>query len=292
VGLEALQTDIYTFFNERGLATDLVPYRSIGAELHGDIFGGALSYAAGIFNGLPDYTTTTINANYDNDLAFAGRIFAVPFKETSFTPLQGLGFGVSGSYEHDDVNAAVAGLTPGYTADGQEKFFTYASTTAPDGAHWRVSPQGYYYWGPFGLLAEYVVSDQEVEKTTAPVTKADLQNTAWEVSGGWVLTGENDSYNGVTPRHPFSLGDGGWGAWQVVGRYEELNVDDAAFPTYASASTSANRARAWSAGVNWYLNRDLRANVSFSHTQFGDGSTGAVTRRSENVLFTRVQLAF
>lgn len=292
VGLEALESDIYTFFNERGLATDLAPYRSIGAELHGDIFGGSLSYAAGIFNGLPDYTTTTINNNIDNDIAFAGRLFASPFKQTSLTPLQGLGLGVSGSYEHDDVNAATAGLTPGYTSDGQEKFFTYAATTAPDGAHWRVSPQGYYYWGPFGLLAEYVVSDQEVEKTTAPVTRADLQNTAWEVSGGWVLTGENDSYTGVTPRHPFSIQDGGWGAWQVVARYEELDVDDAAFPTYASASTSASKARAWSAGVNWYLNKNLRANASFSHTQFSNGSTGAVTRRPENVLFTRVQLAF
>jgi phosphate-selective porin OprO/OprP len=295
VGLEALEPDIYTFFNERALATDLVPYRSIGAELHGDIDGGVLSYAAGIFNGLPDYTTTTINANIDNDMAFAGRLFTSPFKQTSITPLQGLGFGVSGSYEHDDANAAAAGLTPGYVTDGQEKFFMYnAAATVPDGAHWRVSPQGYYYWGPFGLLAEYVVSDQEVEKTTAPVSKADLQNTAWEISGGWVLTGENASYTGVTPRHPFSIRDGGWGAWQVVARYEELDLDHGAL-TYASAGTEASRARAWSAGVNWYLNKNLRANASFSHTQFGKfggGTTGAVTKRDENVLFTRVQLAF
>jgi phosphate-selective porin OprO/OprP len=294
VGLEALEPDIYTFLNERALATDLVPYRSIGAELHGDIDGGILSYAAGIFNGLPDYTTTTINANIDNDMAFAGRLFASPFKQTSLTPLQGLGFGVSGSYEHDDVDAGAAGLTPGFTTDGQEKFFTYATTTAPDGAHWRVSPQGYYYWGPLGLMAEYVVSDQEVEKAAAPVTRADLQNTAWEISGGWVLTGENASYSGVTPRHPFSIRDGGWGAWQVVARYEELDLDGAA-STYATAGTEASRARAWSAGVNWYLNKNLRANVSFSHTQFGEfagATTGAVTKQSENVLFTRVQLAF
>jgi phosphate-selective porin OprO and OprP len=295
VGLEALEPDIWTFFNERALATDLVPYRSIGAELHGDIDGGVLSYAAGIFNGLPDYTTTTINNNIDNDIAFAGRLFASPFKQTSITPLQGLGFGVSGSYEHDDTNATTEGLTPGYTTDGQEKFFTYAASTVPDGTHWRVSPQGYYYWGPLGLLAEYVVSDQEVEKLGA--TTADLQNTGWEISGGWVLTGENDSYNGVTPRHPFSIRDGGWGAWQVVGRYEQLDLGSGA-ATYAAttgSTASASRARAWSAGINWYLNRNLRANVSFSHTAFGGftGTTpGLVTAQAENVLFTRVQLAF
>src|SRR5215469_13781520 len=65
VGLEALEPDIYTFLNERSLATDLVPYRDIGAQFHGDALGGVFSYFAGVFNGLPDYNTTTINANYE-----------------------------------------------------------------------------------------------------------------------------------------------------------------------------------------------------------------------------------
>ena len=292
VGLEALQPDIYTFLNERSIATDLVPYRDIGAELHGDIFGGVLSYAGGVFNGMPDYNTTTINANDQNDLAFAGRIIISPFKQTSIAPLKGLGAGVSGTYEYDHTNSAAAGLTPGYTTDGQQKFFTYSATTLPDGPHWRVSPQGYYFWGPFGLIGEYVVSDQRVEDN-ATLAKADLHNTAWEVSGGWVLTGEQDSYaNGVIPRHPFSIEDGGWGAWQIVGRFERLNVDDGAFPAYASTTGSASRAEAWSVGLNWYLNADLRANLSFSHTIFSGGTTGAVTLHPEDVFFTRVQLAF
>lgn len=297
VGLEQLQSDVNLFFNERSLATVLVPNRDIGAELHGDVFGGALTYATGIFNGLPDYNSTTINANYNNDMAFAGRLFATPFKQTSIAPLQGLGFGVSGSYEEDDDNTT-AGLTPGYTTDGQEKFFTYAASTAAQGAHWRVSPNAYYYYGPLGILGEYVVSDQQVVKTTAPTASGDLHNTAWEVAAGWVLTGESDSYNGVNPKHPFDIRNGGWGAWQVVGRYEELSVDGGAFPNFAAAQTTtaaaAQGARAWSAGLNWYLNKNLRANVSFSHTWFNGNTTGVnlVTQRPENVLFTRVQLAF
>ena len=292
IGLEALQTDIYTFFNERSLATDLAPYRAIGAQLHGDIFGGVISYAGGVFNGLPDLTTTTINANYENDLAFGGRIFVSPFKETTIAPLKGFGAGVSGSYEYDHTNAAAAGLTPGFTTDGQQKFFTYSASTVPDGAHWRISPQGSYYWGPFGFIGEYIVSDQRVEKTPAPPAIGQLHNSAWEVSGGWVLTGEKDSYNGVTPRHPFSIENGGWGAWQIVGRYARLNVDDAAFPTFASATGSASRAEAWSVGLNWYLNADLRANLSFSRTTFDGGPASPVAAHPEDVLFTRVQLAF
>ncbi len=290
IGLEALQPDIYTFLNERSLATDLVPYRSIGAEIHNILFGDAVGYAIGVFNGLPDYNTSTINTNIDNGVAVAGRVFTQPFEQTSISPLQGLGVGVAGSYEHDQATAA--GLTPGYTTDGQEKFFTYGSTTVANGEHWRVSPQGYYYWGPLGLMSEYVVSDQRVTKT-APVVSANMHNTAWEVSGGWVLTGENDSYNGVTPLHPFNPRHGDWGAWQIVARYADLDVDNAAFTDgFASAATSASRAQAWSAGLNWYLNTNLRANLSFSRTVFTGGATGPVTKQPEEVLFTRMQLAF
>jgi phosphate-selective porin OprO and OprP len=292
VGLEALEPDIYTFFNERSVVSDLAPYRDIGAELHGDVLGGVFSYAGGIFNGLPDLTTTTINANYENDLAFGCRIFVSPFKQTTIAPLKGFGAGISGSYEYDHTNAAAAGLTPGYTTDGQQKFFTYASTTSPDGPHWRISPQGYYYWGPLGIMGEYIISDQRVEKTTAPIATGDMHNSAWEISGGWVLTGEKDSYQGVTPRHPFSIENGGWGAWQIVGRYARLNVDDAAFPTFASVTASASRAEAWSVGLNWYLNTNLRANLSFSRTTFDGGSANSATQKPEEVLFTRVQLAF
>lgn len=292
VGLEALEPDIYTFLNERSLVSDLAPYRSIGAELHGDVFGGIFSYAGGVFNGLPDLTTTTINGNYENDLAFAGRIFVSPFKQTSVAPLKGLGAGVSGSYEYDHTNAAAAGLTPGFTTDGQQKFFTYSSSTVPNGAHWRISPQAYYYWGPMGILGEYIVSDQRVKNVTVPAAAGDMHNTAWQVSGGYVLTGEKDSYNGLTPLHPFSVENGGWGAWQIVGRYARLNVDDAAFPTFASATGSASQAETWAVGLNWYLNANLRANLSFSRTTFNGGSANPVTIHPEDVLFTRVQLAF
>lgn len=289
VGLEQLEPDPWISFNERSLVTDLVPNRDLGVELHGDLFGGVVSYAAGIFDGAPDYNGTTTTTDSDNDKAFAGRIFLQPFKALDVSALTGLGFGVGGSFESDRNGAA--GLTPGYTTDGQQKFFVYTNGVVANGQHWRISPQGYYYFGPLGVLAEYVISDQDVKNGAAV---ADLQNRAWEVTAGWVLTGEDASYNGVTPRHPFNLRAGGWGAWQVVGRYEKLNIDRAAFPTFASPTASASSAHAWSAGLNWYLNRNLRLNASFSHTIFGGytGTTPAVPAQAENVFFTRMQLAF
>jgi len=296
VGLELLQSDIWTFFNERTLANNLVPNRDLGAELHGDLSGGVASYAAGLFDGASDYSNPgsgIVNADYDNNPAFAGRLFFQPFKASNIEPLRGLGVGVGGSYEIDSgsTTANYSGLTAGYVTDGQQKFFIYSATAYANGDHWRISPQGYYYCGPLGLLGEYVISDQQV---ISGASSADLHNTGWEISGGWVLTGENDSYNGLTPKHPFDLLKGQWGAWQVAARFAELDVDHKADSTTFATAGSALRARGWSVGINWYLNKNVRVNASYSHTQFEDilGVANAVTKQPENVFFTRAQLAF
>ena len=301
-GLEQLQADVNTSFNERSLATDLVPNRDVGLQLWGDINGGVLSYAAGIFNGVGD-ERNSVNTAFENEVEFAGRLFAQPFKSSDITVLQGFGFGVAGTSQKGTSSANDLPNNNGYTTDGQQQFFAYnpaGRTVTASGEHWRLSPQGYYYYGPLSLLGEYAISDQGVRSTApaSPAANADLHNTAWEISGGWILTGENASFNGITPLHPFDPHNGQWGAFQVVARYAELDIDNAAFPLFANPGTSASAAQAWSAGLNWYLNKNIRLNASFSHTTFmGGGGAGTtapaiVTRQAENVFFTRIQLAF
>jgi phosphate-selective porin OprO and OprP len=307
VGLEYLQSDAYTFFNERALPTALVPGRDVGFEVHGDLFGGVVGYAAGIFNGVGDARNSS-NADFEDDKAFEGRVFFQPFKRTSLKLLQGAGFGLGGSYESEQgtntlgLPATTGGTLAGYFSDGQQQFFAYnpsSGSVVADGEHWRLAPQGYYYYGPVALLGEYTFSDQRLTRTgTAPVTER-LDNTAWQIAAGWVLTGEEAPYSGpVSPRHPFNPLNGNWGALQLVARYAELHIDDDAFPEFANPALSARSAQEWAVGLNWWLNRNVRVNTSFSHTTFnGGGGAGAsapaaITRKDENVLFTRVQLAF
>lgn len=297
VGLEALQPEEWTFLNERSIATDLVPYRDLGAELHGNLFGGIVSYAAGVFNGSPDYLTTTTNNDIDNNKSLDARLFFQPFLRTSHSYLQGLGVGVAGTYQLDagSTNSPNGtGLTQGYVTDGQQKFFTYSNSAASTGIHTRLTPQAYYYWGPFGLLGEYVFNNDHVSNFAKKTTSANLENTGWEVSAGYVLTGEKDSYYGVTPGQPFSPLNGRWGAVQLVGRLEQVNIDKKAFAGYADPTTSAHEAEAWAVGLNWYLTRNVRVNTSFSRTTFegGSGPKATVTKQPEEVLFTRLQLVF
>jgi phosphate-selective porin OprO/OprP len=242
------------------------------------------------------------NIGFQDDREFDGRLFIQPFKQTSLKPLQNLGFGVGGSWGDSSTTNTLGlpnttgGSQPGYFTDGQQQFFAYTNGVVAGRTHWRLSPQAYYYYGPLSLLGEYAISDQDVVNGAH---SAELQNTAWEISGGWVLTGEDATFNGVTPKHPFDPRIGQWGALQVVGRYAELNVDNAAFPLFANPAASASGAQSWAVGLNWYLNKNVRVNTSFSHTSFMGGASGSpsaapgsVSSHPENVLFTRVQLAF
>lgn len=308
IGLEQLQADANLLFNERSLVTDLVPNRDLGFQVHGDIDGGLLNYAVGVFNGVGDARNTS-NYSFQDNREFDGRVFVLPFKTSHVFALQNLGAGLAGGWGQSSITNTLGlpnttgGSLPGFTTDGQQQFFAYnpaSGSVVANATHWRLSPQASYYWGPLGVFGEYAISDQGVKTLGAtPVRSAQLENTAWEVTGSWVLTGEDASFNGVTPQHPFDPREGHWGAWQVVARYAELNVDKAAFPYFSNPATSASGAQAFGVGLNWYLNRNIRADASYSHTTFDGGGTsvatsvpGSVSNHPEDVFFTRLQLAF
>ncbi len=301
VGLEYLQSDQFTMFNERALPTGLVPGRDVGFQIWGDLSGGVFSYAAGIFNGLGDGRSSN-NTDFDDHREFAGRVFVQPFKKTDLTGLRGLGLGVGGSWgDYSVTNATGLPNGNGYLTDGQQQFFAYNPPTGAvvaEGEHWRLAPQGYYYFGPFGLMGEYTVSSQGVRRNIALFESARLEHTGWQVAASWVLTGEDATFTGVTPRNAFDPRVGKWGAFQIVGRIAELDIDDDTFPLYANPLASATAAHSWSAGLNWFLNKNVALKTSYSRTTF-DGGGGAgttspamVTRQPEQVFFTRMQLSF
>src|SRR5208283_2801794 len=172
--------------------------------------------------------------------------------------LKGLGFGIAASTGPQDEGA----LLPTFkSTGGQTIFFSYGTKTVTpfaDGHRVNYTPQLYYYAGPFGLMAEYADSTQKVAATISSnnTVAHTIENHAWQVAGSWVVTGEKKSYRTVVPRKGLeSDGNLGVGAWELVARYTELNVDGTAFTAgFADPTKSARSARAWATGVNWYLN--------------------------------------
>lgn len=293
VGLEQLQSDSWTFFNERSIVTNLVPNRDLGVQASGELADGRLNYTLGIFGGLADGGSTT-NTDFDNEKDVVARVIATPFKNNAGSPVQGLTFGVAASTGREKT---ASGRSSGYRTDGQQTFFTYQANTIADGQNWRISPQLDYRNGSFGLLGEYVVSTVNV-RPSATGAKVELKNKAWQIAAGYVLTGENASYAGVVPQNNFDFSKGTWGAFEVVGRYANLKIDDAAFPLFASSAASANEASSVGLGLNWYLSKSVLFKIDYYQTRFGFAAgapavkTTPLIRQDEKAFITRFQLTF
>ncbi len=295
VGLERLQSWNNLLFIERGFPTQLLPNRDAGIMLHGALFDGLFNYQAGAFNGTPDGGSSDFDTS-DSDKDFAARLFTLPFKQSSASALRGLGLGIAGTLGEQD-------RTPrAYTTHGSQRFFGYRSSTDAtkpnslgDGTQWRLSPQAYWYWGPFGLLGEYAISSQETRQAGGGAgagSRATLQNTAWQVEASYFLSGEQNSYKAVSPRRPFTIGGAGWGALEFTARVGELDPDDDAFPVFADPTTSAAKAFSWGLGFNWHLNRFFKLTFNYENTDLRGFDNRYTGIEREDVFLTRLQVTY
>lgn len=295
VGLERLQSGANLLFLERAFPTQLVPNRDVGFQLQGDVFKQTLRYEVGVFNGVANGGSGDADTS-DSDKDVAGRIFTHPFRHAEWDWLRGLGLGVGGSYGRQE------GSLRSFTSDGTQRFFTYrtsnnqgAPNVVADGTLWRLSPQAYYYVGPFGLMGEYAFSSQEVRQAGGGAGAGQSQrlgHQGWQVAGSYFLTGEANSFRPVAPKRPFLLGSPGWGALELVARVSQLDVDNDAFPIFSDPSKSATEALSFAVGLNWHLNRNVKLSFDYSHTEFEAPRGNPYASEPENVFLTRVQLAF
>jgi phosphate-selective porin OprO/OprP len=283
-GLERLQSGTALTFVERGLPTEVVPNRDLGLMVHGEWREGLVAWQAAVMNGVIDGGSGDADSNDDKEIVLRG--FVHPFQELAFAPLQGLGIGFAASLG-DQENLA----TERYRTSGRNTFFRYGATVQEDGHRVRWSPQAYWYWGPFGAMFEYVRSSPQLRLPSGAELEPDID--AWQIAASWVLTGEAASYRGVTPLRPFRGSEGGWGAWEVAARYHELRVDDEVFDEgFASPTQSAETARAWTLGVNWYLNPFVKLSLDFDQTFFDGGGSDGGDRPTESAVLSRFQVAF
>ena len=288
IGYERLQSATDVNFAERGLPTNLAPSRDIGLQIGGEA-GGMFEYQVGIFNGAPDLGSPDTDLNDAKD--FAARVFFQPIKDGA---LRGLGFGISGSTGVEEGSASATDLA-GYRSASQQTFFRYRSdalvpdnTVVADGRRSRLAPHAYLGLGSFGVLGEYTINRHEVR---AGATTARLTHRAWQASGSFFLTGEHAGFRNPAPKKPFDLKAGTFGALELAARYGELDIDDDAFPLFASASSAATKAKGLGLGVNWHLSRQIKVLVSYEHTTF-EGGADTGDRASEDFVVTRFQHAF
>jgi phosphate-selective porin OprO and OprP len=272
LNLERLQGGDKLVFIERSISNNLAPNRDVGLYLFGDVLGSTLGYQAGIFNGVFDGGQIDGDINQGKELA--ARLFASPFKNTDYGYLKGLGFGLAGTYGNNDNGSDITSTN--YRTSERVTIFKYAApknrTVTGQGTRNHFDPQGYYFWGPFGFMAEYIRSQQGVEwigTKSGAITDRTFINTGWYAQASYVLTGEDASYNGVVPINNFDPRNGRWGAFEVALRGSKLKIDEEAFTSgFADPALYPSQTSEITVGLNWYLNKNFRFQVNYANTHF------------------------
>lgn len=254
VGLERLQSATALLFVERGMPTNIVPNRDVGVQLAGDLNDALVIYAVAVMNGVPDGGSLDLDVNDGKDVA--ARIFFNPNSKASL--LGGAGIGIAGTYGKQEKNL------PNYRTPALLTFFSYNTDTVADGTIYRVSPQFQFYNGPVSFIAEYVLSSEEVRNLT---NSGKIQNSAWQIAGGFLLSDDTAAPKPLDPKNPFDPGQGTWGAWQLAFRYSALDIDEDAFTLgFADPAKSARSAKEFAAGLNWYWNHNMKLVFNYEHT--------------------------
>lgn len=139
--------------------------------------------------------------------------------------------------------------------------------------------QGEYFW--------YNV-DRTANTGLAPIGAPSLKFQGGYAQAGYVLTGEGRSYNagnaaygGVKPAHPFSLEGGGWGAWEIAGRFSTIDLNNQLGTTTGIAG---GRQTVYTAALNWYVNGNIRFMLDYLH--------GNVSRQASPVSTANVGSSF
>jgi phosphate-selective porin OprO and OprP len=275
LGLEQLYADYALLFPERTLVSNLVPNRDVGVQAQGEV-AGVLTYVGGVFNGVPDGANGDLDSGAGKDLA--GRLSVRPFRRTKAAGLRGAGVAIAAT------SGSQAGALPVYHTTAQQTFFSYAPGTVADGDRTRVSPSAFFYYKSIGAFSEYARTRQSVRGVR---TSADVTNTAWEVTGSFVLTGEAASERGVVPSQPYDPALHHWGALQLIARRSQLAVDPTVFANSLAAAGASRTASATGVGVAMYATKEVKFVFTFERTVFDHQS--ATGRPPEHAIVFRAQ---
>ncbi|MGN5373838.1 MAG: porin [Sphingomonas hengshuiensis] len=141
--------------------------------------------------------------------------------------------------------------------------------------------------GPLYAYGEY--GERRLERGPA-ATFGDATYKATSISGGWWITGETVPYQTrsgtmIAPRvtKPMMGDGGGWGALELVGRYEHVDYSDV--PSGGTGTT-------WTLGLNWHLTNYFRLMADYSRWQTGNVIGVAPGRDTGDTLSARAEVSF
>lgn len=293
-------------FMERALAMQFIPGIDRGAMLHGHPIQGLYYAVSGVNGGLRNNAGLK-NSNIDETSDVDGKDF---LGHVSYNAAPILGhtdsiyhFGVSGSFGQEPTKPGDANYQLRATTETNSlQFFHVDSFTNSSVNLSRVGATTVLAKGPLRFTGEYVNNDFTGSSTAGK--HFDRNIDAYYLSGHWMLTGESyaksfgkqNAFGDITPLRNFDM-KGGLGAWELALRFSHMDASD--FKAGNSVGTgvlstgSANQADAYTVGLKWIINPQVRLLANYVHSDFNQTVTSNNTKvNSEDGLNFRTQINF
>ncbi len=269
--MDEVRSDNWIDFVERSLADNFAPSRDIGMMLHGNIGKDLVYYQLGIFNG------RQINAasDVDDQKDLAGRITVAPFArlDTPFLKDFHIGGAFTTGIEHTTKPSTDWWKNSFKTLGGAgTTFLQFQDTVTEDGTRNRWGGELAWMIGPVSIKGEYVTL--QLNDLRNGNKTGSFSGNAGYATVGWFLTGEHEPWkNGlpqaITPKSPFVFGKGGTGAFEILGRYDWLDMDKGLLTNgFVDAKQFTNKATGYTFGLTWYPNEVVRLMLNYSRTNF------------------------
>ncbi len=138
--------------------------------------------------------------------------------------------------------------------------------------------EGAFVWKSFSVQGEYAQLKSDIAPSIASVSPT---YTGWYVDASWFITGEMRNYESETGefgrtkvKNPVFGGSGGWGAWQIAGRYDTIDLSDKAAAIAASGVVGCDECgeqETWLIGVNWWLTDYTALKLQVSQSEISGG---------------------
>jgi phosphate-selective porin OprO and OprP len=257
MGLERLTSSNNITFMERALLNALAPGWQWGAEISNNWLDRRVTAATGLFRN-SDGDSGNLLRTDSNEWNWTSRITALPLYGSDGKELIHLG----ASYSFRTPDRKLLDLDTRPEMETNRNFVNTGNFGA--NTENRIGAEAAFVYGPFSLQAELL-------QTIVDLRNNDNAKSAYFYGvygyASYFLTGESRNYSrtsgdfgAITPKENFSLEDKTWGAWEIAARYSYLDLDD------NKAEIEGGILNNMTLGINWYLNRNLRAMLNYVHT--------------------------
>lgn len=270
-GLEMQTSSKYVLFMERGLTNAFTPERDLGLMLHNKHLNKRLAWYIGYF-----YPSGSVGKYLGSQYRITARVTGLPIYKTDgrYTV-----FHIGGAYENQFQNDEEFGLSERPEAHLAPKYVNLKidAVNRADVFAGELS----FIFGRFAVQGEMMLA--RVKPAVSVSADFELYTySAYYANFSWFITGEHRNYSPskasfdrLTPTK--NLGKGGAGAWELVLRVSNIDLND--------QDINGGEMTDFSAGINWYLNPATL--VRFNYIYSDVKNTGYA-----NIGMVRFQVAF